>query len=71
MKEEVYHNAIIKMRCIDACKSADYLFISGASNEVAYKGINILVECDYEFRYKLLDLLTETKKRLKKEFDEL
>lgn len=71
MKEEVYQNAILKSRCIDACKSTNYLFVSGASNEVGYKGIEFLVEHDMEFRNKLIDLLRETRKRLQKEFDEL
>ena len=71
MKEEVYQKAIIKSRCIEACNDTNYLFISGASNEVGYKGIEFLVGHDMEFRNKLIDLLTETQKRLQKEFDEL
>jgi hypothetical protein len=71
MKVEVYQKAIIKSRCIDACKSTTSLFITGASNEVAYKGIDLLLELDGEFKNKLLDLLVETEKRLQKEFDEL
>lgn len=71
MKEEVYHKAIIKSRCIEACNETNYLFISGTSNGVGYKGIEFLVGHDMEFRNKLIDLLTETQKRLQKEFDEL
>lgn len=71
MEKEVYQKAIIKSRCIDACKSTTSLFISGASHEVAYKGIEILVENDIVFRQELIDLLRETRKRLQKEFDEL
>ena len=71
MKKEVYQNAILKSRCIEACNDTNYLFVSGASNEVGYKGIGFLVEHDMEFRNKLIDLLTETQKRLQKEFDEL
>lgn len=47
-----------------------YLLI-GASNEVAYRGIELLVELDRAFCDKLLALLVETEKRLQKEFDEL
>ena len=71
MKEEIYHKAIVKSRCIEACNETNYLFISGANNEVSYKGIEFLVGHDMEFRNKLIDLLTETQKRLQKEFDEL
>lgn len=71
MKVEVYQKAIIKSRCIDACKSTTSLFITGASNEGALKSIDLLLELDREFKNKLLDLLVETEKRLQKEFDEL
>lgn len=71
MKVEVYQKAIIKSRCIDACKSTTSLFIIGTPNEVAYKGIGLLIEHDREFHNKLHDLLMETEKRLQKEFDEL
>lgn len=71
MKVEVYQKAIIKSRCIDACKSTNYLFISGGPKVSALKGIELLVGHDMEFRHKLIDLLTETQKRLLKEFDEL
>ncbi len=71
MKEEVYQKAITKSRCIDACKSTNYLFISGEPKDVALKGIDLLLELDREFKNKLLDLLVETQKRLQKEFDEL
>ena len=52
-------------------KASNYLFISGGPKESALKGIELLVEHDMEFRHKLIDLLTETQKRLLKEFDEL
>lgn len=71
MEVGVYQRATFKSKCIDACNDTNYLFISGASNEVGYKGIEFLVEHDMEFRNKLIDLLTETQKRLQKEFDEL
>lgn len=71
MKKELYQKAIIKSRCIDACKSTTSLFILGASHEVAYNGIDLLLELDRDFKNKLLDLLVETEKRLQKEFDEL
>ena len=71
MKVEVYQKAIIKSRCIDACKSTNYLFINGGPKDVALKSIDLLLELDREFKNKLLDLLVETQKRLQKEFDEL
>lgn len=71
MTEEVYQKATIKSMCIDACKNTTSLFVSGESNEAAYKGIDFLVENDIVFRRKLIDLLMETRKRLQKEFDEL
>lgn len=71
MKVEVYQKAIIKSRCIDACKNTNYLFISGGPKEGAFKSIDLLLELDREFKNKLLDLLVETEKRLQKEFDEL
>lgn len=71
MKEEVYQNAILKSRCIDACESTNSIFIMDASHEAAYKGIEILVENDIVFRQELIGLLRETRKRLQKEFDEL
>lgn len=42
MKEEVYQNAILKSRCIDACKNTSYLFISGGPKEGALKSIDLL-----------------------------
>lgn len=71
MKEEVYQKAIIKSRCINACKNTTSLFITGGPKEMALKGIELLVEHDREFGHKLYDLLAETQKRLQKEFDEL
>lgn len=71
MKEEVYQKATIKSMCIDACKNTTSLFVSGGSNEAAYKSIDLLIELDKEFSHKLLALLTETQRRLQKEFDEL
>lgn len=71
MEKEVYQRATIKSRCIDACKSTNSLAIMGASHEVAYKGVDFLVENDIVFRHNFFDLLTETLKRLQKEFDEL
>lgn len=71
MKVEVYQKAIIKSRCIDACKNTTSLFVSGGSNEAAYKSIDLLIELDKEFSHKLMNLFVETQKRLQKEFDEL
>lgn len=71
MTEEVYQKATIKSMCIDACKSTTSLFITGESNEVAYKGIGLLIELDKEFSHKLMSLFVETQKRLQEEFNKL
>ena len=47
------------------------IYLLVGPKESALKGIELLVEHDMEFRHKLIDLLTETQKRLQKEFDEL
>lgn len=71
MEIGTFQKAIIKGRCIDACTNTNCLFISGESNEAAYKSIDLLIELDKEFCHKLMSLLAETQKRLRKEFDEL
>lgn len=71
MTEEVYQKATIKSMCIDACKNTTCLFVSGESNEAAYKSIDLLIELDEEFRHKLMKLFVETQKRLQEEFNKL
>lgn len=71
MTEEVYQKATIKSMCIDACKNTTSLFVSGGSNEAAYKSIDLLIELDKEFSHKLMSLFVETQKRLQEEFNKL
>lgn len=71
MTEEVYQKATIKSMCIDACKNTTCLFVSGGSNEAAYKSIDLLIELDKEFSHKLMSLFVETQKRLQEEFNKL
>lgn len=71
MEKETFNKAYYLAESLDACEDANYLFENGGLKETLGKSVSILAKNDEEFKGKLCELITETEKRLQKEFDEL
>ena len=71
MERGVFKKAYSLAERLEACEELGYMFDYGGTDTALNKYVSILVRYDNEFKNKLRELITETQKRLQKEFDEL
>ncbi len=71
MERETFDKAGSLTESLNACEIADYILDKGGLRESVDRYVTIIAWNDKVFKDKLRGLITETQKRLQKEFDEL